>query len=324
MSIPTESHLEKYALDAEVAAALNEILAAFPGGFNAPKELSDRRALIKAFLSQAPLNESVSRIDDQVNNPSDGHLVPIRIYRPLTGVHSDGVVLAIHGGGMVMGSIAEDDSNAARLSIELGVTVIAVDYRLAPEYPFPAPVEDCFTVASWILDHGSEIGVDLSRSIIYGGSAGGGLSIATSMALRDRLGRNFKAVVAPYPMVDHRNCLPSTQRIVDMGVWDRQANIESWAWYLGNAQESTAVHPYASPLHADDLSGLPDTFIDVGTADLFLDEDFLLASRLLESGVQVEFHCYPGAYHACELFAPDADLSQAIWRNRFDFMRKRL
>ena len=324
MSNSIARHLEKYALDESVASALIEILTAFPGGFNAPKDLANRRALIQDFLQQVPLNESVSRTDRQIANHLDGHPVPIRIYRPLSGLQSDGVLFAIHGGGMVMGSIAEDDANAARLCLELGVTVIAVDYRLAPEHPFPTPVEDCFSVASWILENGSLLEVDISQSIMYGGSAGGGLSIATAMALRDRVGRNFSALVAPYPMVDYRNSLPSTHKIIDMGVWDRQANLDSWQWYLGDAQGMTSVHPYASPLHADDLSRLPDTFIDVGTADLFLDEDFLLATRMIASGVPVEFHCYPGAYHACELFAPDAELSRAIWRNRFEFMRKRL
>lgn len=324
MSPSVAHHLEKYALDASVATALIEILTAFPGGFNAPRDLHSRRTLIQDFLRQAPINDSVSRIDGHVENPIDGYLVPIRIYRPLNGLRSDGLLMTIHGGGMVMGSIEEDDGNASRLCAELGVTVVAVDYRLAPEHPFPTPVEDCFTVASWLLESRSDLDVDLSRSVVYGGSAGGGLAIATAMALRDRVGRNFGAIVAPYPMVDHRNSLPSTFKIIDMGVWDRQANIESWSWYLGSDPNELSVHPYASPLHAEDLSRLPHTFIDVGTADLFLDEDFLLANRMIEEGVQVEFHCYPGAYHACELFAPEAVLSQVIWRNRFEFMRKRL
>jgi len=318
--------IEDYPLDGEVKAALLEVLKQFPGGFNAPKELSERRALISTYLRQFPLNEDVSRLDDLIESRYDGHSIPIRIYRPRAGLRSEGIIFAIHGGGMVMGSIVDDDANAARLATELATTVIALDYRLAPEHPFPVPVEDCHSVAAWILEHGRELGVDLDRSIIYGGSAGGGLAIATAMALRDRSDRNFTAIVAPYPMVDHRNTLPSTRRIIDLGAWDRQANIESWAWYLGEVGRNadTKVHPYAAPLHAEDLTDLPPIFIDVGDADLFLDEDIQMVSRLIEAGVSVEFHCYPGAFHACELFAPEATLSKAIWRNRFEFMRKHL
>jgi acetyl esterase/lipase len=316
--------LENYRIDSEVKAALSEILKIYPGGFNAPKNLADRRQLISAYLRQFPKSEEVTRVDDFVKSNHDGHLIPIRIYRPINGVRCNGIVYTIHGGGMVMGSIEDDDGNAARLATELGVTVIAVDYRLAPEHPFPLPVEDCYSVALWILEHDHELDIDLSHSIIYGGSAGGGLAIATSMALRDRVNRNFSAVVAPYPMLDHRNLLPSTHRIIDLGAWDREANIESWAWYLGDQSGLEEVHPYAAPLHAEDLSNLPEIFIDVGDMDLFVDEDFEMVMRLISAGVTVEFHCYPGAYHACELFAPEARLSQAIWRNRFDFLKRRL
>ena len=323
MSTEKLAPIDKYALDGEVKAALLDVLRIYPGGFNAPKELADRRKVMSEYLRQFPLNDQVTRLDDYVESKYDSYRIPIRIYRPLGGLRSQGVIFSIHGGGMVMGSIADDDGNAARLCLELGITVIALDYRLAPEHPFPIPVEDCFSVASWILDNGREIGVDLTKSLIYGGSAGGGLAIATAMALRDRVNENFTAVIAPYPMLDYRNSLPSTHRILDLGAWDRSANIDSWRWYLGD-DDPSEVHPYASPLHAKDLTGLPEIFIDVGDADLFVDEDIQMVARLIESGNSVEFHCYPGAYHACELFAPEAELSTSIWRARFEFMRKRV
>lgn len=324
MTSENQAAIERYALDDEVKAALVEVLKLYPGGFNAPEKLADRRRLMSDYLQQFPLNDQVTRLDDVVESRYDDFRIPIRIYRPLTGIRSEGVIFSIHGGGMVMGSIADDDGNAARLCLELGITVIALDYRLAPEHPFPLPVEDCFSVASWILDNAREIGIDINKSLIYGGSAGGGLAIATAMALRDRSMRNFSAVIAPYPMLDHRNALPSTHRILDLGAWDRSANIDSWRWYLGEDHSSQEVHPYASPLHAKDLTGLPEIFIDVGDADLFVDEDIQMVARLIEAGNSVEFHCYPGAYHACELFAPEAELSKSIWRARFDFMRKRV
>lgn len=311
-------------MNPEVGRALSEILTEFPGGFNSPSKLSERRELISRYLRQFPKVDGVVREDSSVTSLHDGVKVPIRTYRPSGGVRNDGIVLSIHGGGMVMGSIDDDDGNASRLCLELATTVVAVQYRLAPENSFPTPFEDCYSVASWILLHSGEIGVDKSKSIIYGGSAGGGLAIATALALRDRMAQNFSAIVAPYPMLDFRNSLPSTKRIVDLGVWDRDTNEESWDWYLGKGARKSKVSGYASPFHAEDLSSLPPMFIDVGSCDLFLDEDLLMAQRLLESGTPTELHCYPGAFHACELFAPDADLSKAIWRNRFEFMIKRL
>ena len=313
---------EKYPIDPEVGAALSMILDEYPGGFNAPKNIEDRRELISNYLRSFPKIEGLERENRLIPSSIDGFQIPIRIYRPKENLRSNGIVFSIHGGGMVTGSIDDDDGNASMLSLELGTMVIAVNYRLAPEFPFPIPFEDCYDVATWILDNSAQLEIEESKSLIYGGSAGGGLAIATALALRDRNQRNFSAVVAPYPMVDYRNTLPSTYRIVDLGVWDRPASIESWAWYLGGQGRDESISPYASPLHANDFSSLPPFFIDVGDCDLFFDEDFLLAQKLIASGTPTEFHCYPGAFHACELFAPEAALSKSIWRNRLDFMKR--
>lgn len=321
-----KSALDRYTIDQELKTALAELLARFPGGFNAPNELAARRLLISGFLQEFPKSEEVTREDLLVDASTSDHKIPIRIYRPIEGLLSDGVIFTIHGGGMVMGGIIDDDANAVRLCREFGITVVAIDYRLAPEHPFPAGLDDCTDVARWIFAEGSEFGWNLSRSILFGGSAGGGLTIATAMSLRDRGERTFTAMVTPYPMVDYRNTLPSTRRIVDLGVWDRKANEESWSWYLNDRSAaflpSGEIHPYASPLHAKDLSKLPPLLIDVGDADLFLDENLELVTRLISAGVSVEFHLYPGAFHASELFAPEARISDITWRNRFDFMRR--
>ena len=320
------SELDRYPIDEELKAALEELLARFPGGFNAPKKLADRRSLISAFLQEFPQSDEVTREDRFVDSCIDLHQIPIRIYRPIEGIKNDGVILTIHGGGMVMGSIDDDDGNAVRLCREFGVAVVAVDYRLAPEHPFPIPLIDCFDVANWLFTESEDFGWDTSRSILYGGSAGGGLALATAMKLRDEEKSTFAAIVAPYPMLDHRNCLPSTLRMTDLGVWDRKANEESWAWYLAHQEAALLspgeVPPYAAPLHAVDLSDLPPLMIDVGDCDLFLDEDIQFVARIIEAGGSVEFHCYPGAYHAAELFAPDAKLSRTIWRNRFEFISR--
>jgi acetyl esterase/lipase len=155
---------------------------------------------------------------------------------------------------------------------------------------------------------------------VYGGSAGGNLAIATSLKARDEGTPTIAYTMAAYPMVDHRNVLPSTYEVTEIGVWDRQTNIEAWGWFLAGQEPDR----YAAPLHADDLSGLPPAFIGVGIQDLFRDEDIAFAQRLLAAGVPTELHVYPGAYHACELFAPEAELSRHIWATRFRALRRAL
>jgi acetyl esterase/lipase len=165
-----------------------------------------------------------------------------------------------------------------------------------------------------------ELGFDPRRLAVYGGSAGGGLTIAVTLLSRDR---GFPAIAFQmpiYPMIDDRNETPSSHEITDVGIWDRAGNIEAWAWYLGDGKPDQ----YAAPARADDLSGLPPAFIDVGTVDLFRDEDIAFAARLMQAGVPTELHVYPGAYHASEALAPDAPLSRRIWERRIDALRRAL
>ena len=166
----------------------------------------------------------------------------------------------------------------------------------------------------------TSLGFDSARLAVYGGSAGGNLAIATSLKARDEGTPTIAYTMAAYPMVDHRNVLPSTYEVTEIGVWDRQTNIEAWGWFLAGQEPDR----YAAPLHADDLSGLPPAFIGVGIQDLFRDEDIAFAQRLLAAGVPTELHVYPGAYHACELFAPEAELSRHIWATRFRALRRAL
>ncbi|MGB2360606.1 MAG: alpha/beta hydrolase fold domain-containing protein [Luminiphilus sp.] len=136
--------------------------------------------------------------------------------------------------------------------------------------------------------------------------------------LRDRDGPKLKYLLPIYPMIDDRHHTASSRTVVDIGIWDREGSIEAWNWYLGDA----APDAYAAPARAEDLSGLPPTYIDVGDLDLFRDEDILIAQRLSASGVPVEFHLWTGAYHASELFAPQAALSQRIWATRYAAIRR--
>jgi acetyl esterase/lipase len=144
------------------------------------------------------------------------------------------------------------------------------------------------------------------------------------MMMRDRNAPRFCFLMAIYPMIDDRHITPSSKAITDIGIWDRKASLESWAWYLGDAHGRDDISPYAAPTRATNLEGLPPTFIDVGTHDLFLDEDQEFAERLKAAGVPIEFHISEGAYHAAELFVQDAKVSQEIWNRRFVALKKAL
>ncbi len=315
-------------IDPEVKVPLDGLLAAFPGGFNAIPDIAARRATVDAVLAAAtadlPPNDRVTREDRLIPGPNGAPDVPVRVYRPagVTGVLP--AVLFLHGGGMVLGNIAGEEGVAEMVTERVGCVTVSVEYRLAPEHPFPAGPEDCYAVLVWMMSGAAELGIDPARIAAYGGSAGGGLVCALTLMARDR-GLDALCFQMPiYPMIDDTNTTASSREITDIGLWDRDGNIEAWQWYLGDAHGGDEISPYAAPARATDLSGLPPAFIDVGDLDLFRDEALAYATRLLQAGVPVELHVNPGAYHGAEVFAPAAALSQRIWAMRMDALRRAL
>jgi acetyl esterase/lipase len=267
-----------------------------PGGFNAIPDIVARRAAAEQMLAAMPVSENpnVTTEDRSVPGPDGEPDISVRIYRPAGATSTLPGIYYIHGGGMVLGTVAGEDPAATRLCEQVGAVVVSVEYRLAPEHPHPAPVEDCYAGLIWMTKAVAELGVDPERIAIYGASAGGGLTIAAAMMARDRGGPTLRFMMPIYPMIDDRNETPSSQEITDIGIWDRAGNIEAWGWYLGGKP----ADQYAAPARAEDVSGLPPAFIDVGTVDLFRDEDVAFAQRLMQAGVPCELHVHPGSYHA--------------------------
>ncbi len=309
-------------IDPEAREALDQILEMVPGGFNTIPDIVQRRAAVSQFEAAigAPPRPNVTAEDRMIPGPDGAPDLPIRIYTPAKPAGTAPGIYFIHGGGMIMGDIAGEDAVATEICDRIGAVVVSVDYRLAPENPYPAPVDDCYAGLCWMARHSEELNVDPIRLAIYGGSAGGGLTIATSMMARDRGFPALRFHMPIYPMIDDRNETPSSHEIVDVGIWDRSANAEAWRWYLGGREPDD----YAAPARAENLAELPPTFIDVGTVDLFRDEDIIFAMRLMQAGVPTELHVYPGAYHAAENLAPDSALSARIWERRFDALRRAL
>ena len=310
-------------IDPDSRVPLDALMEVLPGGFNSVPDVVERRAVLSQLLAgiEVPPNPNVTAEDRVIPGPDGEPDISVRIYRPAAATGTLPGIYYIHGGGMVLGTVAGEDAVATSICDLVGAVVVSVEYRLAPEHPHPAPVQDCYAGLTWMARHAGDLGIDPARLAIYGGSAGGGLAIATALMARDRGGFPALCFQMPvYPMIDDRNQTRSSHEISDIGIWDRAGNIEAWKWYLGEGEPDQ----YAAPARAEDLAGLPPTFIDVGTVDLFRDEDIAFAMRLMQAGVPTELHVHPGAFHASENFAAEAPLSRRIWELRIAALRSAL
>ncbi|GAA2750407.1 alpha/beta hydrolase fold domain-containing protein [Amnibacterium kyonggiense] len=306
-------------LDPGLRAPLDAFLAGIPDGYAALPH-TRRRAIAEEAAARSTSGDpgrSGVRWEDRVADRNGAPEVPVRVYRP-RGAPEPGrerrLILLLHGGGMWAGGIDSEHATALDLSERFGTTVVSVGYRLAPEHPYPAGLEDCFTALRWAQRHAADLGARAEELVVYGGSAGGGLALALTLLCRDRSIDGIAHVMAPYPMLDDRDATASAREFEHLreGLYDGAANRESWRFYLGGG-EADAL---AAPARATDLSGLPPTFIDVGELDVFRDEDVEFALRLARAGVPVELHVYPGAFHASEIVAPDAALSLRMLETR--------
>jgi acetyl esterase/lipase len=202
--------------------------------------------------------------------------------------------------------------------------VISVEYRLAPENPHPAPVEDCYAGLTWIAANAGQLGIDPERIFLLGLSAGGGLAAATALLSRDRGGPTLAGQMLIYPMLDDRNDTFSALQMARSGGWDRSANFTGWRALLGEAQGGPDVSEYAAPARAADLSGLPPAYLDAGSAETFRDETITYASRIWQAGGIAELHVWPGGCHAFDMFAPDAGISVAAKDERRQWLLRML
>jgi acetyl esterase/lipase len=224
--------------------------------------------------------------------------------------------LHLHGGGMIGGDRFTGVAGLVDLIESTDAVVVTVEYRLAPENPDPAPVEDCYAGLLWMADNLDELGVDPERLVVIGASAGGGLSAGVALLARDRKGPTLAGQVLIYPMLDDRNETVSSHQIDGFGVWDRGSNDTGWDALLGDRRKTDAVSIYAAPARATDLSGLPPTYLDAGSAEVFRDEIVAYASGIWASGGIAELHVWPGGFHGFDGFAPQAAISVAMVTTR--------
>ena len=259
--------------------------------------MRERQAERRAAAPPVELPAGVSLEDRFAPGAEGAPDVPVRLYRPANLATNGPALYWIHGGGMVMGSVEMNDAYCAGIADRLNVLVASVEYRLAPEHPFPAPLDDCYAGLVWFAGSAGELGIDRERIVIGGASAGGGLAAGLALLARDRgqVRPSFQLLV--YPMLDDRNVTNSSHTITDARLWNRDANLVGWNAYLAGAAGSDGVSHYAAPARATDLRGLPPAYINVGTLDLFVDEDIAYAQALIAAEVPVELHVYPGVFH---------------------------
>ena len=310
-------------LDPELAAPLETFLHLTGGGLNLHDIPATRRTMeemAEAQMAKAPPIMGITTADRQVPGP-DGEVF-VRIYQPTERPDTLPALLWIHGGGYVLGSVERDDLLAAHLAKVAQCVVVSVEYRLAPEHPFPAPVEDCYAALKWLAAHTEELGVEPSRIAIGGASAGGGLAAGLALLTRDRAEVELAFQLLIYPMIDDRNVAPASDTLPDTFVWTRENNLMGWRAYLGREPGGADVSPYAAAARADDLAGLPPAYIPVGDLDLFLDENIEYAQRLLAAGVPTELHVYPGGYHGFNGFDPGAEIAQRFNNERDEALRR--
>jgi acetyl esterase/lipase len=271
-----------------------------------------RLSLIRALITLIRFRKSVAASAAEVITLGSG--VGVRLFRPVGVTEPAPALLWIHGGGYVMGSAGIDDGVCHEFSSRLGITVASVDYRLAPEHPYPAPLEDCYSALTWLAGLPA---VDRTRVAIGGASAGGGLAAALAFLARDRGEVTLASQLLVYPMLDDRSS--HTAESPNYRLWDTRSNRFGWTAYLGDADPRIAV-----PARRDDLGGLAPAWIGVGTHDLFHDEDVAYAERLREAGVPCEVEVIPGVFHGFDVVAAKAQVSRRFFDSQCEALRAAL
>jgi acetyl esterase/lipase len=313
-------------LDAELAPILDTLTDI---GFvvdltDIPQTRETVAGVLAAMAEGAPPIEGVEITVHEAPYADGSFNVPLRVYQPIDKNETLPVVYWIHGGGYVMNKAEYDDAQCSQYVLDWNCVVVSVDYRLAPENPFPIPLEDCYVGLKWTYNSADELGIDPARIAIGGQSAGGGLAAGLAQITRDRGEVPLILQLLIYPMIDDRNLTQASDTIEDTYVWSRYSNKEGWRAYLGQEPGTDNTPLYAAPGRTEDLSNLPPVYMYVGDIDLFFAEDLAYAARLSAAGVPVELHVYPGGAHAFDVLGGPTELAQRCIADRTRAMKAAL
>ncbi|MBJ8347120.1 alpha/beta hydrolase [Antrihabitans sp. YC2-6] len=310
-------------LDPELAAAITMLPSVDFADIPSARATFD--VLLESFLADLSF-DGVNLRELAVPGLGDDPDVTIRFFTPENAVGPLPVLLWIHGGGFAIGTAQSSDPYCVDVIRELGFAVASVEYRLAPETPFPGPLHDCYAALLFIHAHADELGIDPNRIAVGGQSAGGGLAAGTVLKARDEGVVPVAFQLLEIPELDDRLTTTSMTEFVDTPMWHRPNAILSWQYYLGDSYTGPSdpgVSIYAAPSRATDLSGLPPTYLCTMELDPLRDEGIDYALRLLQAGVSVELHSYPGTFHGSALLAT-AEVSQRGHAEALDSLRRGL
>lgn len=281
-----------YALD-HLAPELREVAGQLPPPDYV--DLAAARHLVAAMQQYLPPVDTTGVESEDRTIAGPGGQLPLRIYRPTgPGAGLRAALVFLHWGGFVLGDLDTEHSRCVRLARDIGLVVVSVDYRLAPEHPYPAALDDVDTAFRWVVSQADDLGVDPGRVAVGGTSAGAGLAAALTLRLRDVDGPRPAAVYLGYPVLDDSCSTPSAAAFTSTPNWSSPANELMWGYYLS---DGTAPNAYAAPARAVDLSGLPPHYLWTAEFDPLRDEGLAYALRLIAAGVVVELHHVPGTVH---------------------------
>ncbi len=281
-----------------------------------------RDAAAREQLERSLPGLGIEHTDFTVPGLDDGPDVTIAVFRSREARTGAPAVFWIHGGGMLLGDRFGLEVGLLDWVVRYGLVIASVEYRLAPENPDPAPLHDAYAGFIGFVDAADRFGVNPERIVVAGGSAGGGLAAGVALLARDRQGPRAAGQLLICPMLDDRNDTISSRQFSGTGLWDRESNEAGWTALLGDRRGTDSVTGYAAPARATDLSDLPPAFIDVGSAEVFRDEDVAYASRIWEAGGQAELHVWPGGYHGFHAAAPDSSIGRGANRVREEWVAR--
>ncbi|WP_375479804.1 alpha/beta hydrolase [uncultured Jatrophihabitans sp.] len=309
-------------VDAEYEAAVAAAMHGLPKAQALPVgDVGGRRTALKAIQHRIaalhPMPSDVD-VDDFHIQAEDGSLLLLRWYNK-RGAEPGPAALYVHGGGMILGSVDLYSGLVAKYVSLSSVPMLAVEYRLAPEHPYPAAVEDVYAALVWLTQHAAELEINTTRLAVMGDSAGGGLAVAAALLARDRRGPALARQILIYPMLDDRTAQPDVELRRHL-TWSHDDNLTGWRALLGHIPPRD-VPSYAAPARAADLTGLPATYLEVGQLDLFRDEALAFVHRLCRAGTDVEFHLRLGVPHDFDIFAWKTGVTQRAVTDRVRVLR---
>jgi len=312
----------EYNYDAELAAVL-PFNVKIPFDNVAEARRLEAEGMAEELRARAELPKDPNVIVEDLVLPGAGGSsdLAIRIYTPARRTTSLGALLFFHGGGYVLGTLDNEELRCVHYAARVNCVVVSTDYRLAPEHPFPAALDDCYRTLCWLVGEGARRGVDVRRIAVGGISSGGGLAASVAQRARDEHGPELALQLLLYPTLDSRLRTASNARFTDTPLWDAHSNRAMWEYYLA---ESDYPASYAAPALAESFEGLPPAMLAVAELDPLRDEALEYATALLKANVSVELHLYAGSYHAFDYIAPFAQISQRALADQVSSLSKAL